>query len=120
MSETRALPPNEVRTAISEHRFQHSPHIALICIENTHNGAGGTIVTPQEMAGLAEIARENEIPVHLNGARVLNACAALEKDLRILVADADGVVLSLCEGLSAPGGALLCGPSASSNDVGPT
>ena len=109
-SETGSLPPNQVRAAISQHRFQHHPHTALICIENTHNATGGTIVTPEEMAGLAEIARENEIPIHLDGARVLNACVALEKDLRILVADAESVVLSLCKGLSAPGGALLCGP----------
>jgi len=109
-SETGSLPPNEVRAAIFQHRFQHQPHTALICVENTHNFSGGMITSPEEMASLAEIARENEIPIHVDGSRVLNACVALEKDLKILVADAESVVLGLSKGLSAPGGALLCGP----------
>jgi threonine aldolase len=110
-SESGSMPPDEVVAALSEHQFSHRPTTTLICVENTHNAAGGTIVTPEHMKALATVAQEHGIPIHLDGARVLNASVALEQDLKTVVADVDTVALSLCKGLSAPVGALLCGPA---------
>ena len=101
-----ALPPEDVAAALSESQFGHRPETTLICVENTHNAAGGAIVPPENSKALARL----KIPIHLDGARVLNASVALGQELKAVVADVDTLAMSLCKGLSAPVGALLCGP----------
>ena len=81
----------------------------LICIENTHNMAGGT-VTPLE--GLQEIlagAKERGLPVHLDGARVFNAALALGVGVRELTRGFSTVMFCLSKGLGAPVGSMLVG-----------
>jgi threonine aldolase len=81
----------------------------LICIENTHNMAGGT-VTP--VAALEEIwagAKQAGIPVHLDGARVFNAAVALGVTVRELTKGFDTVMFCLSKGLGAPVGSMLVG-----------
>jgi threonine aldolase len=104
------MEPDDVKTAILEQRFSHRPNTSLICLENTHNMAGGTIIRPDQISAISRIAREHSIPVHLDGARVLNACVALHVPLSEMTADVDTLMLNLNKGLSAPEGALLCGP----------
>jgi threonine aldolase len=101
---------SELEAAISERRFGHRPHFRLLCLENTHNMAGGTVMTPAQTAALSSIAHQNGIAVHVDGARILNACAALNLPLREFARHVDTLSLNLNKGLSAPGGALLCGP----------
>jgi threonine aldolase len=82
---------------------------ALICVENTHNMAGGT-VTP--LANLQEIwagAREAGLPVHLDGARVFNAAVALGVSVEELTRGFDTVMFCLSKGLGAPVGSMLVG-----------
>jgi threonine aldolase len=82
---------------------------ALICVENTHNMAGGT-VTP--LANLQEIwagAREARLPVHLDGARVFNAAVALGVSVEELTRGFDTVMFCLSKGLGAPVGSMLVG-----------
>lgn len=82
---------------------------ALICLENTHNMAGGT-VTP--LANLKEIwagAKAAGLPVHLDGARVFNAAAAAGVSVEELTSGFDTVMFCLSKGLGAPVGSMLVG-----------
>jgi threonine aldolase len=103
------ITPSDVENAIGERRFGHRPHFRLLCLENTHNMAGGTVMSPTQTAALSSIARENGVAVHVDGARILNACAALNVPLRDFAPHVDTLSINLNKGLSAPGGALLCG-----------
>jgi threonine aldolase len=104
------IAPREVESVIGERRFGHRPHFRLLCLENTHNMAGGTLMSPSQTAALSSLAHENGIAVHVDGARILNACAALDVPLRDFARHVDTLSINLNKGLSAPGGALLCGP----------
>jgi threonine aldolase len=88
------------------------PAVGLLCLENTHNAAGGTVLTPRQMDELAGAAHEAGFPVHLDGARVFNAAVALGVDVRELTRSADSVSVCLSKGLSAPVGSLLAGARA--------
>ena len=88
------------------------PASGVLCLENTHNAAGGTVLTQHQMDELAGAAHEAGFPVHLDGARVFNAAVALGVDVRDLTRSADSVSLCLSKGLSAPVGSLLAGPRA--------
>lgn len=87
----------------------HSPEPSLVCIENTHNGAGGVITPLAEMRAVADVAREHHLPVHLDGARLWNASAASGTSLRAFAAVVDTVMVSFSKGLGAPVGAALAG-----------
>lgn len=103
------LDPETLRRAIGDRRFGHRPRGGLVCLENTVNAAGGAVVSPQQTATLAEVAHEHKLAVHLDGARLCNAHIALGVKLSELAEPVDTVMLGLSKGLSAPGGALLCG-----------
>lgn len=103
------LRPEDVHAAIVDRRFSHRPRTSLICLENTHNASGGRVLRPEHSAAIAAVAREHGISLHLDGARLFNAQVALGVSLRELTTDLDTLVVGLSKGLSAPGGALLCG-----------
>lgn len=88
------------------------PARGVLCLENTHNGAGGTVMTAAQTADLARLARAAGWPVHLDGARIFNASVALGVEATALAAPADSVSFCLSKGLSAPVGSLLAGPRA--------
>jgi len=81
----------------------------LLCLENTHNFAGGTCTTPAEHQALVEQARGRNLKVHLDGARLWHAAAALGASLAELAQGADTVSVCLSKGLGAPMGSVLCG-----------
>jgi threonine aldolase len=87
----------------------HFPTTALLCIENTHNRCGGTALSNDDLAPAIAVARRHGIPVHLDGARIFNAAAALGVPAAELARGADTVMFCLSKGLSAPVGSLLCG-----------
>jgi len=87
----------------------HFPPTRLICLENTHNRAGGRVLRPEYMREVRAIADRHGLAVHLDGARVFNAAVALGVDVRELVRDVDSVMFCLSKGLAAPVGSLLCG-----------
>jgi threonine aldolase len=87
------------------------PARGLVCLENTHNAAGGTVITLEHSNLCCEIAHSHGLPVHLDGARIFNAAMALQLDARQLVRAADSVSFCLSKGLSAPVGSLLAGSS---------
>jgi threonine aldolase len=90
----------------------HFPRPTLLCLENTHNNAAGAVWSVQEMASVADAAREQGLKVHLDGARVFNAAVALGVDVKEITATVDSVMFCVSKGLSAPVGSLLCGSRA--------
>jgi threonine aldolase len=90
---------------------QHRPRPALVCIENTHNRAGGAVMRPNAMAELAAACRERGLKLHLDGARIFNAAVALGLPVADLVIAADSVAFALSKGLSCPAGSVLVGSS---------
>ncbi|GAB4453924.1 MAG: GntG family PLP-dependent aldolase [Armatimonadaceae bacterium] len=88
------------------------PHFArtrLICVEDTHNYMGGCVWKPEEVAAIAEVAREFRLALHLDGSRLLNAAVKLNISPARLSAPFDTVTLCLSKGLGAPVGAILAG-----------
>ena len=82
---------------------------ALICMENTHNGAGGAVLPLAHMQMVHELARRHGIPVHTDGARLFNAATALGVTVADIARHTDSVCFCVSKGLSAPIGSLLCG-----------
>ncbi|MCL4782243.1 MAG: low specificity L-threonine aldolase [Bryobacterales bacterium] len=98
----------QVRTAIRT-ASPHNTRTSLVCLENTHNMAGG-IVSPIEVTEeICEEAHARDLKVHLDGARIFNAATALGKPVRQLVKLADTVMFCLSKGLGAPVGSLIVG-----------
>ncbi|MEP7003548.1 MAG: GntG family PLP-dependent aldolase [Chloroflexota bacterium] len=86
------------------------PRSALLCLENSHNNCGGSVITGAETAAAAALAHERGMKVHLDGARIFNAAAALGVDVKDLTGPVDTVQFCFSKGLSAPVGSILCGP----------
>jgi threonine aldolase len=82
----------------------------LLCLENTHNIAGGTVIDRPSLDRYCEIAHAHGARVHVDGARIFNAALALGIDAKKLVENADSVMFCLSKGLSAPLGSVLVGP----------
>ncbi len=100
--------PENVRNAIRAENI-HYPPTGLICLENTHNRAGGVAVGLEDIQEIAELAADHGIPVHLDGARIFNAAEALGLPPSDLAAPVDSVSCCLSKGLGAPVGSLLAG-----------
>jgi threonine aldolase len=101
--------PADVERAITS---SGRPRTSVVCLENSHNNAGGVALTPAQTRGVAAVARRHGAAVHLDGARLLNSAVALGVPATALVDAVDTVSLSLGKGLCAPMGALLAGPTA--------
>lgn len=84
-------------------------HTTLLCLENTHNSAGGAVIPPHEHAQLAAAARDGGLRVHLDGARIWNAAIALGVPPAALTVGVDTVQSCLSKGLGAPVGSVLGG-----------
>ena len=85
---------------------------ALVWMENTHNRSGGAVLPLDHMRAVYTLAREQGVPVHLDGARIFNAAAALKTEARQIAQHADSACFCVSKGLSAPVGSLLCGSAA--------
>ncbi len=85
---------------------------ALICMETTHNGAGGAVLTLAHMQRVHALAGEHGIPVHTDGARLFNAAVALGVSAAEIARHTDSICFCVSKGLSAPVGSVLCGPRA--------
>lgn len=103
-----AMDPQLVRSAIRPEDI-HFPDTGLICLENTHNRAGGAVVPVENMKQIYEIGVENHVPVHVDGARLFNAAAALGVSVTDFTQYCDTVQVCLSKGLGAPVGSILAG-----------
>jgi len=102
------LDPAAVEAAIRPVNI-HFPRTGLLLVENTHNLCGGTVLRPEQVDGLAQIAHAHGCPVHLDGSRIFNAAAALDAPVSRLVAEVDTVTFCLSKGLAAPVGSIVAG-----------
>jgi threonine aldolase len=102
------MDPLDVKKAIRSEDIHH-PYSGLICLENTHNKAGGKVVPIEIMKAIYEIAKEKDIPVHLDGARLFNAAVASGVPVTEFTQYVDTVQVCLSKGLSAPVGSILAG-----------
>jgi len=106
------LDPEDVQNAVRDPANVHYPRTALICMENTHNRCGGAVLSPAQMATIRAVALRNNVPVHLDGARIFNAAVALGIPASEIAAQVDTVQFCLSKGLAAPVGSMVCGSAA--------
>jgi threonine aldolase len=81
----------------------------LVALENSHNLAGGTVYTSARTEEICKRAHAHNLPVHLDGARIFNASAALNEPVAALSGPADSVMFCLSKALGAPVGSMLLG-----------
>lgn len=103
-----ALDPEVVEAAIRPKNI-HFPNPTLLCVENTHNRHGGTIIKPDQLKALSEVARAHEMRFYMDGARIFNAAVALKTDVKQFTKHVDNLMFCLSKGLSCPVGSLLVG-----------
>ncbi len=99
---------NDIQAAIRA-KDAHQPISRLVCLENTHNRCGGVALTAEYTQMAGDIAHENGLSLHLDGARIFNAAVSQGVPAKDLAAPADSVTFCLSKGLSAPVGSVLCG-----------
>jgi len=100
---------HEVEINISDGSDEHSAPTALLCIENTHNRCGGTVLSIEQVEQPTSLAHAHGLAVHMDGARIFNAATALGVPVSTLVRTVDSVMFCLSKGLSAPVGSILVG-----------
>ena len=92
--------------------YIHCPRTALVCVEQTHNVAGGRVMPMAELQAVSRISREARIPVHMDGARLFNAVVASGIPAARWAGEVDSVAICLSKGLGAPVGSLVAGDRA--------
>ncbi|MFN7250530.1 MAG: low-specificity L-threonine aldolase [Anaerobacillus sp.] len=103
------MDPQKLQEAIRTNDI-HFPDTSLICLENTHNRAGGVAIPPSHMAELYDVANQAKLPIHLDGARLFNSAVALGEPLTAFTRYTTTVQVCLSKGLGAPVGSILAGP----------
>jgi threonine aldolase len=103
-----SLDPQDVEEAIRGANI-HYPRTRLICLENTHNLCGGTVLSPAQTDTIGDLAAKHGLAVYLDGARIFNAAIFLGVDPRELTRSVNTVSFCLSKGLSAPVGSVICG-----------
>lgn len=101
----------DVKNAVRSKEY-YFPLSKLLCFENTHNRAGGTILPFDNLKELSSFARENGIKVHMDGARIFNAYVETGISLNEYASFTDSIQFCFSKGLGAPAGSVLCGDSA--------
>lgn len=105
------MTPEQVEAAITPADNIHKSPTGLLALENSHNVAGGTVLTVEQTQALCEVAHAHSVPVHLDGARVFNAAVAVGVEVSELVAPVDTLQLCFSKSLGAPVGSMVCGPA---------
>jgi threonine aldolase len=107
-----AMDPDDVAAAVRGMADAALAPTRLICLENTHNAAGGAVLPLAHMAAIRAVATRAGLPVHLDGARLFNAATYLNVPIIDICRHVDSVWFALCKGLGAPVGAVLAGDRA--------
>lgn len=108
-AEDGTLPPQEVQAVIQDGSNVHFAPTRLICMENTHNFKGGAVVPLSAIQSVAKVGQAHGIPLHLDGARVLNAAVALDIKPDKITSHFDSSTLCFSKGLGAPVGSVIAG-----------
>lgn len=85
----------------------HYPDTSLICLENAHGS--GRVLPLEYLKKVYELAKNNDLKVHMDGARLFNAAASLDVDVKEITEYTDSVTFCLSKGLASPIGSILCG-----------
>jgi len=93
-------------------KIYYDSQSALVCLENTHNMAGGTLYTVAQIDDICDHAHAAGLKVHLDGARVFNAAVALGVPVSDIARNVDSVMFCLSKGLGAPVGSMVVGSHA--------
>ena len=101
--------PEDVAAAIRPQLDPHQPPTQLICVENTSNRGGGSVYPLETVRAIGDIAREHDMALHMDGARLFNACAATGVSPAEYTRDCSTISFCLSKGLGAPVGSLLVG-----------
>ncbi len=104
------LEPKDVEDAIRPKNI-HFSEPTLICIENTHNRHGGTIIKPDQIRAISEVSNKYGLKLYMDGARIFNAAVALNVDVKEFTKHVDNLMFCLSKSLSCPVGSLLVGTS---------
>ncbi|GMH55425.1 hypothetical protein TrLO_g740 [Triparma laevis f. longispina] len=89
----------------------HFPRTDVVCIENTHNVLGGVPLPKSYVDELSKVCVENELKLHIDGARIMNACVAMNVSAEDLCENVNSVSICLSKGLGSPVGSVLVGSS---------
>lgn len=100
---------DDIRHAVRDPGNDHYPRTRLVALENTQGSVGGVPITAEYTQAVRALCDEYGLLLHLDGARIWNAAAALGCDVKELVAPVDSVMFCLSKGLCAPVGSMLCG-----------
>lgn len=103
------LAADQVKAAIRPQMGSHNPHTQLICLENTHNRAGGVIYPIDQMQDIYTVAQENNLRMHLDGARLWNAAIASGVPMKEYAQYFNTVSVCFSKGLGAPVGSAIAG-----------
>lgn len=98
--------PKEIKSKIREENI-HFPRTGLICMENAYSN--GRVVSLSNMEAIYKVAKEHNLPVHLDGARLFNAATYLKVNAKELTKYCDSVMFCLSKGLCAPVGSMVAG-----------
>jgi threonine aldolase len=98
----------QIKAVVRTPNVHHAP-TALICLENTHNRGGGSVWPLDKIRAVQELAHSVEVPMHLDGARLMNACVATGLAPKDYAQYFDSCTLCLSKGLGAPVGSLVIG-----------
>jgi threonine aldolase len=104
-----ALDPAALRAMLSPGLGANRAATALVCVETSHNSAGGAVPPLANLAAVRTAAGEKNVPVHIDGARLFNAAVALGVPAAEIARHGDSVCFCVSKGLSAPFGSLVCG-----------
>lgn len=107
-SEIGEMDLNEIKKAIRDDIY-YLPKTSLICLENTHNRHGGTIISQEYIKKVVDLAIENNLRVHLDGARLWNAHKKTNIPLEQMVAGFNTVSVCFSKGMGTPVGSVLLG-----------
>jgi threonine aldolase len=99
---------DDIRSAVRPDDI-HQPITRLVCLENTHNRCGGVALTTEYTQQVAELVRELDLKLHLDGARIFDAAVALGVEASDLVGPVDSATFCLSKSLCAPVGSVICG-----------
>jgi threonine aldolase len=100
-----------IQAALAHSDDSHLAPAGVLCLENSHNRRGGTVLPLAYLEAAHAAARAAGVPLHLDGARVFNAAVALDVDVRAITRHVDSVQCCLSKGLAAPVGSLVAGPA---------
>ena len=87
----------------------HFPQTSLISLENTHNMCFGSPISKDYIDEVSNIAKENKLKLHVDGARIFNATTALNISLKDMIDNVDSITFCLSKGLACPIGSIICG-----------